>query len=117
MQNGEKSYTDWKKRTQSLSYVFKEEVETVFTGKKFDDMFELKGLSHPQIIKEHLAKNISLETLIILDRILGFKTTFDKKLDDPVWKFLSMRMDKYNTFLKIDIFKYKKILKDVVVGQ
>ena len=92
-------------------------METVFTGKKFDDMFELKGLSHPQIIKEHLSKNISLETLIILDRILGFKVTFDKKLDDPVWKFLSMRMDKYNTFLKIDIFKYKKILKDVVVGQ
>ena len=56
MQNGEKSYTDWKKRTQSLSYVFKEEVETVFTGKKFDDMFELKGLSHPQIVKEHLAQ-------------------------------------------------------------
>jgi len=28
-----------------------------------------------------------------------------------------MRMDKYNTFLKIDIFKYKKILKEVVVGQ
>ena len=74
-------------------------------------------MSHPQIIKEHLVKNISLETLIILDRILGFKKTFDKKLDDPVWKFLSMRMDKYNTFLKIDIFKYKKILKDVVVGQ
>ena len=117
IREGEGRYTSWKKRTQSLSYVFKEEVETVFTGKKFDDMFELKGLSHPQIIKEHLAKNISLETLIILDRILGFKTTFDKKLDDPVWKFLSMRMDKYNTFLKIDIFKYKKILKDVVVGQ
>jgi hypothetical protein len=117
MQKGEKSYTDWKKRTQSLSYVFKEEVETTFTGEKFDDMFEFKGLSHPQIIKEHLAKNISLETLIILDRILGFKKTFDKKLDDPVWKFLSMRMDKYNTFLKIDIFKYKKILKELIVGQ
>jgi len=117
MQKGEKSYTDWKKRTQSLSYVFKEEVETTFTGKKFDDMFEFKGLSHPQIVKEHLAKNISLETLIILDRILGFKKTFDKKLDDPVWKFLSMRMDKYNTFLKIDIFKYKKILKELIVGQ
>ena len=117
IREGEGRYTSWKKRTQSLSYVFKEEVETVFTGQKFDGMFELKGLSHPQIIKEHLAKNISLETLIILDRILGFKATFDKKLDDPVWKFLSMRMDKYNTFLKIDIFKYKKILKDVVVGQ
>tara|TARA_B100001094_G_scaffold280630_1_gene291552 strand:- start:5736 stop:6179 length:444 start_codon:yes stop_codon:yes gene_type:complete len=115
MQNGEQSYTDWKKRTQSLTYVFRQEVESVFTGQKFDDMFKLKGLSHPQVVKEHLIKNISLETFIILDRILGFKKTYDKKLDDPVWKFLSMRMDKYNTFLKIDIFKYKKLLKDIVV--
>jgi len=42
---------------------------------------------------------------------------FDKKLQDPVWKFLSMRMDKYDSFLHIDVFKYKKILKQVVCGE
>ena len=65
-------------------------------------------------MKEHLQNNVSLETLIVLNRILGFKKDFDKKLDDPVWKFLSMRVEKYNAFINIDVFKFKKILKEIV---
>ena len=115
MRNGEKNYTNWKKRTQSLSYVFKEEIGNVFGGKKFDEMFEIKGTKHPDIVKEHLQGNISLETFLILEKILGFKKDFDKKLGDTVWKFLSLRMEKYNSFLNIDVFRYKKILKEIVL--
>ena len=115
MRSGEKNYTNWKKRTQSLSYVFKEEIGNVFGGKKFDEMFEIKGTKHPDIVKEHLQGNISLETFLILEKILGFKKDFDKKLGDPVWKFLSLRMEKYNSFLNIDVFRYKKILKEIVL--
>ena len=115
MRNGEDNYINWKRRTQSLSYVFKEEVENIFSGKDFDKMFEVKGTTHPQIIKEHLQENISLETLIILEKILGFKKNFDKKLDDPVWKFLSMRMKKYNSFLNINVLQYRKLLKQIVL--
>ena len=115
MRNGEDNYTNWKRRTQSLSYVFKEEIGNVFSGKDFDKMFEVKGTTHPQIIKEHLQENISLETLIILEKILGFKKNFDKKLDDPVWKFLSMRMKKYNSFLNINVLQYRKLLKQIVL--
>ena len=64
--------------------------------------------------KEHLQNNISLETLIVLNKILGYKKDFDKKLSDPVWKFLSMRVEKYNAFINIDVFKFKKILKEIV---
>ena len=115
MRNGEDNYINWKRRTQSLSYVFKEVVENIFSGKDFDKMFEVKGTTHPQIIKEHLQENISLETLIILEKILGFKKNFDKKLDDPVWKFLSMRMKKYNSFLNINVLQYRKLLKQIVL--
>ena len=115
MRNGEDNYTNWKRRTQSLSYVFKEEIGNVFSGKDFDKMFEVKGTTHPQIIKEHLQENISLETLIILEKILGFKKNFDKKLDDPVWKFLSMRMKKYNSFLNINVLQYRNLLKQIVI--
>jgi len=116
MQNGEGNYTQWKKRVQSLTYIFREEVSAVFDKKNFDRMFGIEGSKHPLLVKEHLQKNISLETMIILNMILGYKNNFDKKLKDPVWEFLSMRMDKYNSFIHIDVFKYKKILKEVVVG-
>ncbi len=114
MKNGERNYNNWRKKVQSLSYVFKQEVGELFSGKNFDSIFEIKGSKHPLLVKEHLQSNISLETLIVLDKILGFKKDFDKKLPDPVWKFLSMRMEKYNTFINIDVFRYKKILKELV---
>ena len=116
MQNGEGNYTQWKKRVQSLTYIFREEVSAAFDKKNFDRMFEIEGSKHPLLVKEHLQKNISLETMIILNMILGYKNNFDKKLKDPVWEFLSMRMDKYNSFIHIDVFKYKKILKEIVCG-
>ena len=114
IKEGEGRYQDWQKKLQSLSYVFKQEVEDLFSGKEFDSVFKIEGSKHPTLVKEHLQNNISLETLIVLDKILGFKKDFDKKLPDPVWKFLSMRIEKYNAFINIDVFRYKKILKEIV---
>ena len=115
VRNGEQNYTEWKRRLQSLTYTFKSEIENVFTNRDFDDMFKIEGKRHPPIVKEHLAKTLSLETMVILDKIIGFKKDFDSVLDDPVWKFLSMRIDKYNSFIHIDVFKFKSILKEVII--
>ena len=114
IREGEDRYVAWKKRNQSLSYVFKEEIETVFADNNFDSMFVMDGSRHPQILKEYLRNNISIETMVILDKILGFRNEFDKRLQDPVWQTVSMRMKKYSPFLNIDVFQYKKVLKAVV---
>ena len=115
VRNGEQNYTDWKRRLQSLTYTFKSEIENVFTNRDFDGMFKIEGKRHPPVVKEHLAKNLSLESMVILNKIIGFKKDFDIILDDPVWKFLSMRIDKYNSFIHIDVFKFKSILKEVII--
>ena len=115
MKNGDNNYKDWKKRVQSLSYVFKDEVESHISSNNFDTMFFIKGGRHPKLLKEHLQGHLSLETMLILDRILGYKNNFDKKLDDPVWKVTSTRMKKYSPFLNIDVFHYKKILKGLIL--
>ena len=114
MKNGDKNYTSWKKRIQSMTYIFKEEVESLFKDREFDKVSEIERSKHPILVKEHLQNNISLETLILLDKILGFKKEFDRKLEDPVWKFLSMRMEKYTSFININVFRYKKLLKQVM---
>lgn len=115
IKEGEGRYTEWKKRNQSLSYVFKEETESVFSDGNFDSMFAMDGTRHPQILKEYLRKNISIETLVILDKILGFRENFDSHLKDPVWETVSMRIKKYSPFLNIDVQRYKQILKRVVL--
>ena len=114
VKNGEERYVDWKKRTQSLSYVFREESEFLFKDHQMDEVFDCSR-GHPIILKKFLGGNISLETLVIYDRILGYGNNFDKKLKDPVWETVSRRVRKYTPFLNIDVFRYKKILKEVVI--
>jgi len=114
IKEGEGRYQEWKKKTQSLSYIFKEEVENVFDNKKIDDMFDCsKG--HPPILKSYLGGDISLESMVIYDRIFDYGKDFDKRLKDPVWETVSRKIKKYSPFLNIDVSRYKKILKEVII--
>jgi len=116
IREGENRYMEWKKRNQSLAYIFKEETEKLFSNQKVDDIFDCsKG--HPPVLKSFLSGNISPETMVIYDRIFLFGKDFDQKLNDPVWETVSMRIKKYSSFLHIDVFRYKKILKEIVLGE
>ena len=114
IREGEDRYSSWKKRTQSLAYVFKEEMEKILVGTDLDSAFQTSN-GHPLVLKKYLSGQISIETLVICDKILGYRIDYDKKLKDPVWETVSMRMRKYSPFLNIDVFRYKKILKEVVL--
>ncbi len=114
IKEGEGRYQDWQKKVQSLSYVFKEEVNNLFDDRKVDDVFDCsKG--HPHILRSYLGGKTSLETLVICDRIFEYGKNFDKKLKDPVWETVSRRVKKYSPFLNINVPRYKKILKEVII--
>ena len=114
IKEGEGRYTEWKKKVQSLSYIFKEEVENVFEDQKVDDAFNCsKG--HPPILKSYLGGGTSLESMVIYDIIFGYRKDFDKRLNDPVWETVSRKIKKYKPFLNINVPRYKKILKEVVI--
>ena len=114
IKNGEARYVDWKKKVQSLSYTFKEEANELFDDQKVDDVFDCsKG--HPLLLKSYLGGRISLESMVIYDRILGYRHNFDKKIDDVVWNSISRKIRKYSPFINIDVFHYKKILKDLIL--
>jgi hypothetical protein len=115
IKEGEDRYTKWQKKVQSLSYVFKEESESLFEENKFEDVFNCsKG--HPPLLKKFLVGKISIETLVIYNKIFLFGNKFDKKLKDPVWETVSRRIKKYEPFLHIDVLRYRKILKQLVLG-
>ena len=114
IQNGESNYKKWQKRIQSLTYTFREEIACSFNGKNLTDLFKIENKRHPKILKEYLQGNISLESIIILNEIFGFKEIFDSRLNDPVWEFTSMRIKKYSPFIHIDRIKYKNILKESI---
>ena len=114
IKEGEERYQNWQKKIQSLSYLFKEESQSLFEENKFQEVFNCsKG--HPPLLKKFLTGKVSLETLVIYDKILSYSSNFDKKLKDPVWETVSRRIKKYNPFLNIDIFRFRKILKEIVL--
>ena len=114
MKEGETRYKEWQKKVQSLSYLFKEESQQIFSQHKFEEVFDCSK-SHPVLLKMFLSGKISLETMVIYDRIFLYGNNFDKKLKDPVWESVSMKIKKYNPFLNIDVLKFRKILKEVVL--
>ncbi len=111
--SGERTYSDWTKRQQSLTYLFKEQSNELLSNNELENLFSCsKG--HPTILKRFLGGDISLETFVIYDRIFSFRKNFDKELKDPVWETVSLKLQKYSPFLNIDVFKFKKILRELV---
>ena len=115
IQSGEDIYKNWLKKSQSLFYLFKTEAEVFINKNSFEKLFEIKNNQHPEILKKHFQKAISLETMVILNMILGYVKNFDKKMTDPVWETVSLRIRKYEPFLNIDVAKYKNTLKEIVL--
>ena len=111
--SGERNYSEWMKRQQSLTYLFKEQLEELLSEKKLEEVFDCsKG--HPPILKKYLGGDLSLETLIIMEKIFFFVKNFDKKIKDPVWETVSLKMKKYIPFININTMYYKKILRKIV---
>jgi len=114
--SGERNYAEWMKRQQSLSYLFKEQSNELFSENELESVFDCsKG--HPIVLKKFLSGTISLETLVIYNKIFLFGNTFDKKLDDPVWETVSLKLKKYSPFINIDVFQYKKILRAILENE
>ena len=52
--------------------------------------------------------------MVIYDTIFSFSKEYDKKLIDPIWEMISLKIKKYKPFIHIDIFYYKKLLRDII---
>lgn len=111
----EKVYADWLKRQQSLSYIFEQDLNKLLTN--FDDNVIVKNGQHPYLLKQYLRREISIETIIILNDILGFFGHWNKKIEDGVlWPSIYKKLCKYKPFFHYDMFKCRKILKDKFAG-
>ncbi|NBO71114.1 MAG: hypothetical protein EBU66_04370 [Bacteroidetes bacterium] len=108
----EEAYEDWKIRQQKLSYVFKQDVNNILlhAEKNVEDPFVANEGKHPLIVRLYLGGKISLETVIILDKLFNFRYSNDTILQyDFMWKDISLLIEKYRIFVKIDKEKYLQL--------
>ena len=54
LKNGDTNYREWCRKVQSLSYVFKQEVDSIYLVKILISCLLLEGSRHPQLLKKHL---------------------------------------------------------------
>jgi hypothetical protein len=79
----------------------------------FNSIFSCQNGQHPVLLKNFLAKRISVETMVILQGLLNYVRKWDKELeDDLVWPDSRRLIVKYGAFLDYDKEKCKtKLLK------
>jgi hypothetical protein len=96
--SGERNYQEWMRRQQSLTYLFKEQSTELFSQAKLENVFDCsKG--HPILLKTFLKSELAPEIMVIYDTIFSYISEFDKKLLDPVWETVSLKIKKYKPFI------------------
>lgn len=103
-------WTEYQKRHQSLSYTFKEDLNTLIEEvDSFDDLFKITNNSpYPMVIDRYLSGDICIETLVILNQLTKFLHHV-KVTDTIVFPDLSKKIQKYSTFLSPDLTRMRGI--------
>ena len=110
-QTAEKTYRAWKRRIESLSYIFINDLEKLDSD--FNKNFEVVDGQHPRLLKLYLRKDIAPETILILNDLIGFFKVWNRKITDTVvWPNEYNKLKKYRPFFTIDLDKYKKVTLD-----
>jgi hypothetical protein len=115
--NGKDHWLVWQKLQSGLTYTFEQDchrlVEFMEKNKySFNNLFETMG-GHPSLLRLYIKRQVCLETMVVLDMVLGFMKDWDTNLRDPLWEQLSFKIKKYKPFLSINTTKYKTIIKKV----
>lgn len=106
----EELYKQWQKVKESITYVFKNDLDLIDS---LSDAVQVIDGQHPLLLKFYLQNQIHIETLIILNDIVGFSKPWSKHIQDSVvWPEVKNRCKKYHPFVKYDREKCAKIVVD-----
>lgn len=105
-------FKEFNKKRQSLSYVFESDLINIFNEENHKLLFKCnEKYDLPLLLKKLLRGEVSLETLIIMDRYMKFITKWNSNIaENYLWPDIKIKLLKYKPFLKYDSVKFKKTL-------
>lgn len=112
--DGEKNYVEWQKRNQRLTYQFEQDIIYLF-NRYMDpnDLLCVVDDHYPRLLMEVMQGDIMIETVVILNDLMGFLPMWNKKIkDDIVWPNWKLKIEKYTPFVQYDKAKMKAIVKE-----
>ena len=92
-----KTYERWKARQQSMGYTFEQDLNTIQTRMDIENIEDATvDTQHPLILKMLLGRQITLETVVILNKGLNFCNDYN---DDLILKDTCLLVNKYTPFI------------------
>ena len=116
MQESEVNYRKHQKVIQSMSYTFENDCKLIFGDCILNpnEVLMTDG-DYPVLLKKGLQKLVNIESVCLLNNMLGFVPMWSKKIADTIhWPNYRMKLLKYSAFIPKDDVKYKLILKKVL---
>jgi hypothetical protein len=115
-EEAEQTYKDWKRTTDSMSKIYVEDLQKIATKETFNDLFKVEDGQFPKLLVTFLQKDVTIETMVILNNIFDFIRIWDKKIsDDIIYPKVSRKIRKYGAFLAVNVDKYKILTKETLL--
>ena len=116
-EEAEETYKDYKRRRDSLTYIFKNDLNTLFD--QYDlvtKVFSSISGQYPRLLELYITGQISPESVSILEHFTKFSRKFDSVLgkDDVIWSKHRLIISKYYPFIEYKEELCKRILKDMM---
>jgi len=120
--DGETNYNKWRKFNESFTYNFRMDLVRISNvlsehSIRFDDVFSVPSGQHPRLLRLFLSKQITIQTLIILDHILSFVNDWNKEIKETIiWPEISSKVAKLKPFIKFNRTKCKFMMKEIFIN-
>lgn len=110
----ELTYRQRQKVIQSLTYTFQNDCDKIFSlVDNPNAVLQSENGDYPKLLTMTLRKEVELETLCILNKILNFFPMWNKKITDTIrWPVYRRKVLKYTPFVQYNSDKMKTILKN-----
>lgn len=107
-QGAEQIYTMWKKRQESLTYAFKEELKRIGD---IDDVLYVEPHGQPKLLKMLITGQVSIETVCMLQGALNFMPYWEAEMEPVMWADWRRKIYKYKPFLDYDVRNIRSIVE------
>lgn len=109
--DGEETYKKWQTRNQKLTYQFEQDIIHLFESS--GNCLHVDNGNYPYLLTEMMQGDVMIETVAILNDLMGFFPMWQKKItDDIIWPNYKLKIEKYTPFIQYDKAKFKAIVKE-----
>ena len=117
MQEAHDCYMEREKTIHSLSYIFKNDLDNLKSENNLREVMQCREGEYPILLRSVMQKDVHLETFVVMDSILNFTEKWNKFITDTfMWPQFLLMINKYKPFLKVELEKFKSLLKDAIVS-